>query len=130
MFIFGVFGVGTKEKEIKDVQNIVCKKCGSMSTYKLSKLYNYFHIFFIPVFKWGDKYYLRSRCCNSVFELNKEVGNSIENGEYKGINDEDMIELYSERNNYGGAVNDVKCASCSRIVDSSYVYCPHCGEKL
>lgn len=129
MFIFGVFGIGTKEKEIKDVQNIICKKCNSMSVYKLSKYYNYFHIFFIPVFIWGNKYYLRLRCCNTVFELNSKVGKDIENGEFILIKDEDIIEVYSENNNYAGRINKIKCRGCGKDIDASYTFCPHCGYK-
>ncbi|GAA0177687.1 zinc ribbon domain-containing protein [Clostridium sediminicola] len=129
MFIFGVFGAGTKEKEIKDIQNIICKRCNSMSVYKLSKSYNYFHLFFIPVFTWGNKYYLKSRCCKTIFELNSEIGKDLEKGESLVIKNDDMIEVYSENDNYTRRVNNIKCRGCGREIDLSYTFCPHCGYK-
>jgi hypothetical protein len=128
-FIFGVFGIGSKEKEIKDIQNIVCKKCGSMSTYKLSKVYKYFHIFFIPVFKWGSKYYLKTRCCRSYFELKREIGERIENEEIIDISNEDIIEIYNEDNNFNNSFDIQICEYCGKNINRGYVYCPHCGHK-
>jgi hypothetical protein len=125
MFFIGVFGVETREKELNDIQNIVCKSCGSMSSYKFIKTYNHFHFFFIPIYKWKVRYYLISRCCSNIFEIPYELGREIEEGRNGEIHDEDLtnIVLCSDSEN-------AICPSCRNCIESRYVYCPYCGMKL
>jgi hypothetical protein len=125
MFFFGIFGLQSKQKEIRDINNITCKKCGRISAYKLIKSFSYFHIFFIPIFKWGTKYFLVARCCNSVFQISEEKGTFLEKGEDLPINDEDLTLVYNK--GYG---SEIVCPKCGGIVDSQYSFCPHCGQKL
>jgi RNA polymerase subunit RPABC4/transcription elongation factor Spt4 len=33
VFFFGIFGLQSKEKELRDINNITCKKCGRISVY-------------------------------------------------------------------------------------------------
>jgi hypothetical protein len=40
MFFIGIFGVETKSKEIKDINNITCKQCGRFGVYMLVKKYS------------------------------------------------------------------------------------------
>lgn len=129
MFFFGIFGIESKKKELRLIQNIICKACGSMSTYTLIKVYNYFHLFFIPIFKWGETYYIEARCCGAVFEVSKEKGKQLESGRDIPLTDYDLRQVSSgNRNN---RYSDYRvCPSCGRNVDSSYVYCPYCGNKI
>lgn len=129
MFFFGIFGISNKEKELRDINNVVCKKCRTMTTYKLIKVYNFFHIFFIPIIRWGQRYYLKSRCCNTIFEINPDLGGRLEQGEDVYIEDKDMTEVYSdyERKFYN---EEVVCLACKNKVNTSFTYCPHCGERL
>lgn len=125
MFFVGIFGVETKEKELDDIQNIVCKSCGSMSSYKFIKTYNHFHFFFIPLYKWGIKYYLISRCCKNTFEIPLDLGKQIEEGRNVEVRDEDLtnITVYSSS-------QDTLCPSCKTYVEPHYRYCPHCGVNI
>jgi hypothetical protein len=125
MFFIGIFGVETKEKELNDIQNIVCKACGSMSSYKFIKTYNQFHFFFIPLYKWGIKYYLISRCCRSTFEIPLVIGREIEEGRNVEIHEEDLINI----NTYNGS-NSMLCPSCKNYIEPHYKYCPHCGTNM
>lgn len=123
MFFIG--GIEERKKSIKFIQNIVCKACGSMSSYELIKVYTVFHFFFIPIFKWNKRYYLISRCCNSVFQISLEIGEGLEKGQEINIQDSDLKEVYNEYNS-----REIICSNCKNSVDSSFQYCPHCGEKL
>lgn len=125
MFFIGIFGIDTKQEEIRDVQNVICKACGLLTSYKLIKTYNLFHFFFIPFIKWNKRYYVISRCCNQVFELSVQKGQELEKGNDVFINDEDLKPLYNEYN-YGYNI----CPNCKREVDLSFSYCPFCGVKL
>ncbi|MCM0648284.1 zinc ribbon domain-containing protein [Clostridium swellfunianum] len=125
MFFFGVFGMQGKEKEIRDMSSITCKSCGRYSAYKLVKAYNYFHVFFIPVYNWGAKYYLVSRCCNDVFQIPNELGKALEEGQNIPIRDEDLTSVYNEAYYSGEKV----CPNCRRSISSEFQYCPHCGNR-
>jgi hypothetical protein len=129
MFFFGIFGIESKEKELRFIQNVICKACSSMSTYRLIKVYNYFHFFFIPIFKWGEVYYVEARCCRAVFEIDKEVGRKLETGGDIPLTDADLRQAYTGSHSHGYA-NERVCHTCGRNVDSSYSYCPYCGNKM
>lgn len=123
MFFIGVFGIETKQEEIKDIQNVICKGCGSLTSYRLIKTYNLFHFFFIPIIKWSKRYFLISRCCNSAFEILSEKGEQLERGMDIPLNDDDLKPLY---NDYSYNL----CPNCKREVDLSFMYCPFCGTRL
>ena len=91
------------------------------------KRYDFFHFFFIPLFKWNIEYYIVCSSCNSVYSIPKEKGKSIEDGEDIQITYWDLNEMNS--NSYGyNAVH--RCSNCSKEVDSNFDYCPYCGNKI
>jgi hypothetical protein len=125
MFFFGIFGVDYKEKEVKIIKNIICKACGQLSSYVLLTTYNYFHFFFIPIFKWNKRYYLKDRCCSSVFEISEETFDKINEKESVEINDNELKEVKNSSYN-----EVIICKNCGRRADSHFEYCPYCGSKL
>lgn len=126
MFFIGVFGIEEKHKEIRNIQNIVCKDCERMTTYELIETYSFFHFFFIPIFRWNYRYYLKCRSCNTVFKIPKELGESLKMGENLSINNADLNYAFREEN----VASITKCNNCGREVDYKFQYCPHCGHKL
>ena len=117
-------GISKKlRKIIKEINNLTCKKCLQNVTGKLIKEYDYFHFFFIPIFKWHEEYYLLCENCNRVFKVSEEKGKSIENGNDINI---DYWDLKEEGNIYGDNI----CQNCGRKVDPQYSYCPYCGNKI
>jgi len=124
--MFFILGTESKEKIIKTIRNIICKGCGQMSCYELLLTYSFLHLFFIPILKWNKKYYLKARCCSSIFEISKETFNRISNqqGEDIIINDFELKEVFNPNN------DTAVCSSCGKRVDSGFEYCPHCGNKL
>ena len=124
MFFFGIMGIEDRKKSIKYIQNVICKGCEVMSTYELVKVYTIFHFFFIPLIKFNKKYYLVSRCCNSVFQLSAEIGERIEKGEDIHIDDSYLKEVYVNHNRIN------LCNNCGREVDGTFQFCPYCGGKL
>lgn len=118
MFFFGIFGIQNKVNSIKEFSNVICV-CGRYSRLHLVEEYTYFHFFFIPIFKWGKKYYVEARCCGRVFEVPDDYLDEVLKG--------DTIEL--------SRLREIQtpyrvCPNCSRYVDSNYRYCPHCGREL
>lgn len=122
--------MSNKEENIRNINNIVCKKCNSMSSYELIKTCNIFHIFFIPIIKWNEKYYLKSRCCDTIFQVSKDIGKKLERGENVSIEDGDLTEVYSNYGWQGYNPGETLCSYCGSRVDASFKYCPNCGHKI
>lgn len=127
MFFIGIFGVDNKEKEIKILNNIVCKNCNISNGGKLIKTFTYFHFSFIPIFKWNEKYYVICSGCNSIFSISNEKGKAIEKGENIEITYWDLNEVNDNYSNYYAIQ---RCPKCNREVDRTFEYCPYCGEKI
>lgn len=125
MFFIGIMGIESKQKELRIINNMICKSCGRMTAYKLIKTYNCFQLFFIPVFRWKEQYYLISKCCGSIFEVSNEQGEDLENGNDSGLSNLN-ITIVEDRSQSGKLI----CHSCGKEVDGSFNYCPYCGAKL
>ena len=125
MFFVGIFGIEEKHKEIRSIQNMVCKDCQRMTTYELIEVYNFFHFFFVPIFKWNYRYYLKCRSCTTVFQISKELGEVLKAGENPAINDEELNSVFGEED----YVSITTCSNCGREIRSEFEYCPHCGNK-
>ncbi len=55
MFFFGIFGINTKQEEVEDFENLVCKKCGILSRYTVIKTYIVFSFFLLYHLLSGEK---------------------------------------------------------------------------
>ena len=53
-------------------------------------IYTYFSFFFIPLFKWNRRYYVKMDCCEAVYELEPEVGKAVLRGENPDITEADL----------------------------------------
>lgn len=123
MFFVGVFGIESKERKIKDLSNILCKACNREEAGQLIKTYNYFHFFFIPIFKWNESYYVLCSKCGTVYEISKEKGKIIERGEGENLTYWDLRETSKD--------NSIKvCKYCNHQVEDRFLYCPYCGNRL
>lgn len=118
MFFIGIMGTGNKEKTITEISSITCKACEGYGLYTVLKRYSYFHIFFIPVWKWNVEYYVTERTCNTIFRLKEEVGIEIEKGVRQEIHSHELTELHHVK----------RCKDCRQVLDDKFVYCPYCGR--
>ncbi|MDS0524184.1 zinc ribbon domain-containing protein [Clostridium sp. SHJSY1] len=124
MFFIGVFGIEDKSKEIKTLDSVTCKCCKTGVTVRLIKKYSFFHLFFIPIFKWNESYYIICNRCNRIFSIPKEKGKAMENEENIEIIYWDMIEVSNDFD----IIN--RCKNCGAEIDKNFIYCPKCGEKI
>lgn len=124
--MFFVFGVSNKENELDFTQTTICPSCGSYGRYQVFMVYTSFSLFFIPIFKWNKKYYVRTSCCHSLYSIDKDLGKAIERREKVIINKED---LYPIDVNYNYK-NERYCPSCNFEIDTDFEYCPKCGRKI
>jgi hypothetical protein len=117
-----LFGTSSKEEKLDFTQSIVCSNCGSHGKYEAFMTYSIFTMFFIPVLKWNKKFYIVSKCCESSYRLNKEIGRSIERGENVHVNESDLQPININ--------NTIVCSNCEFVIEEGFEYCPKCGTKI
>ena len=123
MFFIGIFGIQDKEKYIGTYNNIECPSCGRLTMYDIYKSYRYFHIFFIPVFRWNTRYLVKTSCCGCIYELDPFVGREFEKNPY--------IEIKKENLRRVDSYLPIKyCVNCKSDIPAEFSYCPYCGGKL
>ena len=71
-------------------------------------------MFFIPCIKWNKHYYVRTSCCNTLYELDPEMGKAIAQRISKVT--------------YG--YNYKHCNYCGYETAENFEYCPKCGKKF
>ena len=124
--MFFIFGISNKEKELDFTQTTICSSCGSYGRYQVFLTYTFFSLFFIPIFKWNKKYYVRTSCCNSLYSINNDLGRAIERGEKTNIHESDLhpinVNYHYNKERY--------CLNCNHKLESEYEYCPKCGTKI
>jgi len=121
--MFLIFGVNQKEKQLNFDQVVVCNCCGKYGHITVWVTYSYFMFFFLPLFTWGRRYYVRMSCCGAVTELDAETGRRIEDGELHSL---DIKELH-----FGKLEGNVhKCSQCGYVTTEDFQFCPKCGNKF
>lgn len=121
MFFIG--GIATGRKNLPFRQVLVCPKCGRLSSISVFMVYTYFSFFFIPLFRWGKKYYATSACCNTIFSIDPALGRALEQGESIELHPEELTIVGME-----GAQN-THCPDCGYLLSPEFSYCPKCGKK-
>lgn len=122
MFFIG--GISNGEKKLDYVQSIICSRCGTFGKMEVYMTYMCFSLFFIPIFKWNKKYFVKNTCCNSVYILDNEIGVKINRGDNILISENDL-----QLANYNQPTVN-KCSNCGYLGDENFQYCPKCGQKL
>ncbi|HHX01360.1 MAG TPA: zinc ribbon domain-containing protein [Firmicutes bacterium] len=122
MFFIGIFGIQNKNEQIGTESAVICPVCERYGRFEIVKSYYYFHIFFIPVWRWNKRYYIQTHCCKRICELDQETGSKIEAGH--------SIVIEKEHIHRSEQPTISVCPSCSTQVDPSFHYCPYCGSQI
>ena len=122
--MFFIFGISNKEEELDFSQTRICKTCGSYGRLEAFMTYSYFSLFFIPIFKWNKRYYIRSTCCSSIYRIEEELGKSIKRGDSVVIQESDLNLVKTDYK------DQQICQNCNYPVEKAFEYCPKCGKKL
>ena len=83
-------GISQGEKILNYTQTVICDICGRYGRYQVIMTYMYFSFFFIPLFKWNKRFYVKMSCCGSVYELDPEIGKEILAGRQVEITRKDL----------------------------------------
>lgn len=93
--MFFIFGISNGEKKLNFVQTMVCTSCGQFGRLEVFMTYQYFSLFFIPIFRWGLHFYAKSTCCGTVYQLETPLGKRILKGEQVSLSEEDLTAVNS-----------------------------------
>lgn len=121
-----IIGISSKEKKLDFVQTMLCAQCEQFGRLEVFLTYTYLSLFFIPVLKWGKNYYVKSSCCNTIYQLSPALGKRILKGEVSSLSEQDLNIVQK------GSIRPMEhpCDKCGYIVNQEFEYCPKCGEKL
>ncbi len=121
--MFFIMGINSGQKKLDFDQLEVCRCCGKYGHVEVFMTYTYLMLFFIPIFKWNRRYFVRMNCCGSTAELNQDTGKAIEHGEIQGLTI-DSLDFYT--NNNGSKT----CPRCGFVAPADFDFCPKCGSHL
>ena len=120
--MFFIMGISQGQKRLNFDQTVVCRNCGKYGHLEVYMVYSYLSLFFIPVFRWGCSYYVRTTCCGRTVPVSQELGRSIASGQVTAL-PEDMIPE-------GTWTGTKRCGVCGFETKEDYRFCPGCGAKL
>lgn len=122
MFFIGIFGTGYKEKEIGDVVLDQCPHCEGKPTGHAVTRYTYFHLFFIPLYRWNREFAVFCEGCRTWFHLDPDVGHQVEEGALKSL-------TYWHLKGHEMGRAPAHCKACGAEMPGDYPFCPHCGHR-
>ena len=111
---------------------VICGSCGAYGRYQVIMTYMYFSFFFIPLFKWNRKYYVKMSCCGTVYELDPEVGKILARGGQVDIEQKDLTLVQEGNGRYDNGFGNrgKKCPNCGYETQEDFEFCPKCGTRF
>ena len=143
MLFIGGISSGSRQIANEYIKTVICSRCGAYGRYQIFMTYMYFSFFFIPLFRWNKRFYVKMSCCGAVYELDPEVGRRLLRGEGVDIAESDLSLVQDgNRPSYGerreeeqaalaGTVRaEKRCPNCGYETAEEFAYCPKCGTRL
>lgn len=104
--------------------------CGRYGNYQVFMTCMCLSLFFIPILKWNRRYYVKTTCCETVYELREETGKILARGGDAEIRPEDLTLLQDGHALPAWETELKRCPSCGFETKEDFLYGPKCGEKL
>jgi hypothetical protein len=105
------------------------RKCGRFACCGMSGqfavvtcAYRQFTLFFLPLFRFGKRFFVSCPSCGAVYEMDREEGRKIEKDAAAEIDPERMHRISGQAAKF--------CPNCGAHVEQGSRYCPNCGIKL
>ena len=123
--MFFIAGINTRQKNIPYTKFLYLQLCHQDTSLEVFMTYTVFTLFFIPIFKWNKKYYVRTYCDQSLYALDPEVGKRLNSGQDVTITMSDLTLI-----NQGRAYTKKICRYCGYQAEEDFEYCPKCGRRF
>lgn len=124
--MFFIMGINDGRKDFDFNQVITCDVCGLYGRFHVFMTYMALSLFFIPCLKWNRHYYVQTSCCNTLYELDPEIGKRIARGE-----DVEILPQHLRRIQQPGYQHAAKrCGYCGYTTTEDFEYCPKCGRRF
>lgn len=124
--MFFMMGITDGRKDFDFHQQIICDICGKYGRFQVFMTYTVLSLFFIPCFKWNKHYYVQTSYCNTVYELDAEIGKRIAAGDDMEI----LPQHLRQMNQQGYGYTMRHCRNCGFSTAEDFEYCPKCGTRL
>jgi hypothetical protein len=124
--MFFIMGINDSRKDFDFNQVITCAVCGAYGRYQVFMTYTVLSLFFIPCLKWNKHYYVQTSCCNTLYELDPEVGKRIAGKEDVEIFSHHLCRVQNQE--YRNSMK--RCGNCGFTTTEDYEYCPKCGTRF
>ena len=122
MFFIGIFGTNSKVVPCGQISVDNCPVCGRFSQMHVCRRYDYFHIFFLPLFRYNIHYIATCPHCASAFALDKEVGDQLQKEGCQSCSGRSLHLLRSNLPRH--------CPACGAQQPSGSHFCNQCGAPL
>lgn len=126
--MFFIMGVTPQERKIPyNGELIICPDCGKYGRYEVFMTCMCLSLFFIPTFKWSRQYFVKTNCCDTVFQLDSAIGKALSRGADIQIRAEHLTKVSNGRSAYG---TEKTCTYCGFKTAEDFQFCPKCGRPL
>ena len=105
------------------------RKCGYLpccgiygASVEVTCVYSRLILFFIPLFRFGKRYFAACRGCGTVYEISGDEGRRIEHDLGAEIDPAKMARTHMSAHKF--------CPQCGAEVNPECRYCPNCGARL
>lgn len=124
--MFFIMGISDGRKDFDFNQVMTCNVCGAYGRYRVFMTYMVLSLFFIPCFRWKKHYFVQSSCCNTIYELDPEIGKRVARGEMVEILPQHLTRVQNQGYRYAMK----RCRNCGFATDEDFEFCPKCGTKF
>lgn len=121
MFLIAGVTSGSKELGLRGCGFFPCCGTGGKPA-AVTCAFQQFTLFFLPLFRFGKRYFVSCPDCGAVYEIEREEGRRIERDPSAVIRSDAIRRIAGHTAKF--------CPSCGARVDPSCPYCPSCGKKL
>lgn len=126
--MFFIMGMNPHQKQISyNSQLIICSECGKYGRYEVWMTCMCFTFFFIPLIKWNKQYFVKTTCCETIYELDSAIGKALAKGADIEIRSDHLKKVANGHGSYGP---EKTCGYCGYKTNEDFQYCPKCGRPF
>lgn len=97
--------------------------CGTCAAYAVvTCAFQQFTFFFLPLFRFGKRYFVSCPNCGAVYEMEREEGRRVAGDPTAEIDPDKMRRIAGQTAKF--------CPNCGARVEPGSRFCPNCGARL